>query len=124
MPAPPRADVSRKGTIEQARLSHSPGSPYASCSTVSVHESGSSSRPPSARGRIILWKPSSWSLLYTSQMTESRLATCSGASLSSLAPAGRRTSIANFLARATTRSEEHTSELESRLHLLCRLLLE
>src|SRR2546422_2500877 len=26
--------------------------------------------------------------------------------------------------RARTRSEEHTSELQSRLHLLCRLLLE
>src|SRR5205809_1394225 len=28
------------------------------------------------------------------------------------------------LARATIRSEEHTSELQSRLHLVCRLLLE
>src|SRR2546429_7306750 len=27
-------------------------------------------------------------------------------------------------ARAKTRSEEHTSELQSRLHLVCRLLLE
>src|SRR2546429_9330168 len=27
-------------------------------------------------------------------------------------------------AAATTRSEEHTSELQSRLHLVCRLLLE
>src|SRR2546429_7318953 len=27
-------------------------------------------------------------------------------------------------ASATTRSEEHTSELQSRLHLVCRLLLE
>src|SRR2546422_3790557 len=26
--------------------------------------------------------------------------------------------------RASTRSEEHTSELQSRLHLVCRLLLE
>src|SRR2546429_3531262 len=26
--------------------------------------------------------------------------------------------------RATSRSEEHTSELQSRLHLVCRLLLE
>src|SRR2546422_10243490 len=29
-----------------------------------------------------------------------------------------------FLATAYTRSEEHTSELQSRLHLVCRLLLE
>src|SRR5687768_18012311 len=28
------------------------------------------------------------------------------------------------LARARSRSEEHTSELQSRLHLVCRLLLE
>src|SRR2546429_7339376 len=28
------------------------------------------------------------------------------------------------LVSATTRSEEHTSELQSRLHLVCRLLLE
>src|SRR2546429_1734539 len=28
------------------------------------------------------------------------------------------------LARTTMRSEEHTSELQSRLHLVCRLLLE
>src|SRR2546429_5402102 len=29
-----------------------------------------------------------------------------------------------FHQRAATRSEEHTSELQSRLHLVCRLLLE
>src|SRR2546422_7950199 len=29
-----------------------------------------------------------------------------------------------FKGRSTTRSEEHTSELQSRLHLVCRLLLE
>src|SRR2546422_2196218 len=28
------------------------------------------------------------------------------------------------IAKATARSEEHTSELQSRLHLVCRLLLE
>src|SRR2546422_8178325 len=30
----------------------------------------------------------------------------------------------SFLNAAATRSEEHTSELQSRLHLVCRLLLE
>src|SRR2546429_2551908 len=30
----------------------------------------------------------------------------------------------NYYAYGTTRSEEHTSELQSRLHLVCRLLLE
>src|SRR2546422_3247276 len=29
-----------------------------------------------------------------------------------------------YLANMATRSEEHTSELQSRLHLVCRLLLE
>src|SRR5687768_18288031 len=29
-----------------------------------------------------------------------------------------------FVARGVERSEEHTSELQSRLHLVCRLLLE
>src|SRR2546422_2565131 len=30
----------------------------------------------------------------------------------------------HLVARETARSEEHTSELQSRLHLVCRLLLE
>src|SRR5690348_17994707 len=46
------------------------------------------------------------------------------------APAGRRTRAVNLLEQAgavtTTedRSEEHTSELQSPVHLVCRLLLE
>src|SRR5687768_18167495 len=32
--------------------------------------------------------------------------------------------INNIMLRKDTRSEEHTSELQSRLHLVCRLLLE
>src|SRR2546429_7358873 len=32
--------------------------------------------------------------------------------------------LASFGGEAPTRSEEHTSELQSRLHLVCRLLLE
>src|SRR2546429_3787858 len=32
--------------------------------------------------------------------------------------------VADRLPRGRTRSEEHTSELQSRLHLVCRLLLE
>src|SRR2546422_3445859 len=31
---------------------------------------------------------------------------------------------AGYLTAGSTRSEEHTSELQSRLHLVCRLLLE
>src|SRR2546422_5757387 len=36
----------------------------------------------------------------------------------------RLTSFAWWTRRRTKRSEEHTSELQSRLHLVCRLLLE
>src|SRR2546422_7028470 len=36
----------------------------------------------------------------------------------------RTLSIFNARSRSITRSEEHTSELQSRLHLVCRLLLE
>src|SRR2546422_8549533 len=36
-------------------------------------------------------------------------------------PMGRSSSVGRFLEK---RSEEHTSELQSRLHLVCRLLLE
>src|SRR2546429_812220 len=35
-----------------------------------------------------------------------------------------KVSRSNSLAKAAFRSEEHTSELQSRLHLVCRLLLE
>src|SRR2546429_6314226 len=38
--------------------------------------------------------------------------------------AAQLTTIAQELAEGRPRSEEHTSELQSRLHLVCRLLLE
>src|SRR2546422_2202700 len=38
-------------------------------------------------------------------------------------PPGRRRTLRR-MSPATSRSEEHTSELQSRLHLVCRLLLE
>src|SRR2546422_7695118 len=50
-----------------------------------------------------------------------------GAGRGGLAPApgaAARQPGACDLARAARRSEEHTSELQSRLHLVCRLLLE
>src|SRR2546429_1130547 len=37
---------------------------------------------------------------------------------------GWQTAVAGAFALILTRSEEHTSELQSRLHLVCRLLLE
>src|SRR6266436_9810256 len=42
----------------------------------------------------------------------------------SSAPAGRATSTSGCAPGPQPRSEEHTSELQSRLHLVCRLLLE
>src|SRR5690625_5882747 len=36
----------------------------------------------------------------------------------------RRPGKTSLIAKSTTRSEEHTSELQSRGHLVCRLLLE
>src|SRR3712207_8393191 len=36
----------------------------------------------------------------------------------------RRARVSGFLASSTARSEEHTSELQSRQYLVCRLLLE
>src|SRR2546422_7080825 len=39
-------------------------------------------------------------------------------------PSSFRASSPSGTPRASTRSEEHTSELQSRLHLVCRLLLE
>src|SRR2546429_4609756 len=50
-----------------------------------------------------------------------------GSAATSCMPASApRTStlVPNSLRRDSTRSEEHTSELQSRLHLVCRLLLE
>src|SRR2546422_7064081 len=60
-----------------------------------------------------------------------QMATSRGTSAVDLYPYSRRTQTAppsaGPLARrnvSKTRSEEHTSELQSRLHLVCRLLLE
>src|SRR6478752_5855188 len=39
-------------------------------------------------------------------------------------PGTTRSAAAAAIARFSSRSEEHTSELQSRLHLVCRLLLE
>src|SRR2546422_6142109 len=41
-----------------------------------------------------------------------------------IANAKRRATNIRFRAASSFRSEEHTSELQSRLHLVCRLLLE
>src|SRR5687768_7500065 len=41
-----------------------------------------------------------------------------------VSPDGRTVVVTNYNKQGAGRSEEHTSELQSRLHLVCRLLLE
>src|SRR2546422_8340149 len=53
-----------------------------------------------------------------------RLGDGRGFGLAGLGQAGRRLLFAPFDGNRALRSEEHTSELQSRLHLVCRLLLE
>src|SRR5687768_18335304 len=51
--------------------------------------------------------------------------TMAGTGISSHSSQGRSTVLlARGVLRSASRSEEHTSELQSRLHLVCRLLLE
>src|SRR3712207_7944959 len=45
-------------------------------------------------------------------------------SSSTIARASRKRGVATLLPRRPSRSEEHTSELQSRQYLVCRLLLE
>src|SRR3712207_8834556 len=55
---------------------------------------------------------------------ESRQQTCSQPPNLRLGPAFERVSYTNFVTEGRNRSEEHTSELQSRQYLVCRLLLE
>src|SRR2546429_1059709 len=72
---------------------------------------------------IIVWLDS---LLSSQGFSSSRRATSGNAGLwsamSGLSASSLRASF--FWSLVTRRSEEHTSELQSRLHLVCRLLLE
>src|SRR2546422_7840943 len=74
---------------------------------------------------------SGWGQPGVSCSSGSALATCRPTpsvrrGTNSLPPKGATGSggTATSLTRTTRRSEEHTSELQSRLHLVCRLLLE
>src|SRR2546429_5703016 len=63
---------------------------------------------------------------YTTLFRSSRRGSARGAQLGSADRQAARVPGAGVVARGTraARSEEHTSELQSRLHLVCRLLLE
>src|SRR3712207_8537214 len=54
----------------------------------------------------------------------SRAGSGGGAACAGRAARGRRAAPSRVRARAAARSEEHTSELQSRQYLVCRLLLE
>src|SRR2546429_3407229 len=78
------------------------------------------SRPPSA---------TSWAQRSTPLPMESSSPACRRRSISRLTIGGRPSNLAPSsrkysLPASSSRSEEHTSELQSRLHLVCRLLLE
>src|SRR3989449_4180408 len=73
--------------------------------------------------------PSATSAASTSDAEARRSEACTAAALSGVLPwtIARLPSILIFAPMRTSssaRSEEHTSELQSRLHLVCRLLLE
>src|SRR2546429_6001108 len=59
-----------------------------------------------------------YTTLFRSSMSSRRVRDCSATSITSC----RRAAL--HPAAGSDRSEEHTSELQSRLHLVCRLLLE
>src|SRR2546422_1870182 len=59
----------------------------------------------------------------TAGPSRNRRCACSGKALASVSAATNKT-VLGMHDWYTRRSEEHTSELQSRLHLVCRLLLE
>src|SRR5687768_17933987 len=64
---------------------------------------------------------------YTTLFRSAVCCRCSRASLPSSSPSSPSCSSRGWTSRSprrSSRSEEHTSELQSRLHLVCRLLLE
>src|SRR5689334_24374030 len=64
-----------------------------------------------------------WPLAATAMQPATRVPRTGGRSLPNLGIAVRARNAATIGA-ATARSEEHTSELQSQFHLVCRLLLE
>src|SRR2546429_1791152 len=80
--------------------------------------------PPEVRK---LWGPRSSTLLRSAANTSPARHVSPGratSKASSESSTPRLRSFPTFSSRVSTRSEEHTSELQSRLHLVCRLLLE
>src|SRR5205809_2141646 len=111
---------------------HVKGTTLAACGSArGFHAVGGShvEAPPSSRFGASMLAPTSPRLAcgristdrshLTLQALQSRPAACAVAALHAPGSGGRRAS-----EHADGRSEEHTSELQSRLHLVCRLLLE
>src|SRR2546422_2915047 len=68
-----------------------------------------------------------YTTLFRSDRARTRLARASSASACAEASWASSVEVSSFTITSplrTNRSEEHTSELQSRLHLVCRLLLE
>src|SRR2546429_3568720 len=85
--------------------------------TLSLHDALPISAPSATR----TWarpRPSRGDSMSRRRSTTSRK--CSSTLVLQRSPSARRITST----RSTSRSEEHTSELQSRLHLVCRLLLE
>src|SRR5438034_4854450 len=65
-----------------------------------------------------------WRREFTREELEKELEHDYSTSKSGIVPLGERRSLYHFVAIWVTRSEEHTSELQSHSDLVCRLLLE
>src|SRR2546429_3986521 len=69
-------------------------------------------------------KPTSTSATMNDSRTPNSLATTTGPLAAFMSRSSPRSGAAITWEKLSRRSEEHTSELQSRLHLVCRLLLE
>src|SRR5437870_10366248 len=95
------------------------------CSTALENTASNPSQPTSGasstRSALSILPAPSTLLAVPAQL---RAATCPNLTRNSLASTTSNCSAGNFLFAWVIRSEEHTSELQSRGHLVCRLLLE
>src|SRR2546429_6523116 len=80
--------------------------------------------PPSMFFFFFFFNDTATTEIYTLSLHDALPISCASAAASR--PASRKSCrrVSRFLPKPKHRSEEHTSELQSRLHLVCRLLLE